>query len=84
MLLAVWLKGLVGPIVAVTTVAMINIALYNEALAAFYPWSASYLLVTGKIAKTGHPSWIAVSVIAITAVFGFLASIIYFKRQDVK
>lgn len=82
--MAVWLKGLVGPVITATTVAMIDVSLYGDALAGLSPWSAAYLLITGKIVQTGYPAWLAASIIAATAIFGFLASTVYFMREDVQ
>lgn len=82
--LAIWTKGLVVPIIAAATIAMGNVALSNEALGALYPWTASYLLVTGRMAETGYPYLLAIGLIALVSILGFLASVIYFQKEDVK
>lgn len=82
--LAVWTKGLVVPIIAAAAITMGNVALSNEALGALYPWTASYMLVRGDIAQTGYPYPLSIGLIAIVSIFGFFASVVYFKREDVK
>lgn len=82
--LALWTKGLVIPIIVSATVMMGNAALSNEAFGAFYPWTASFLLVNGKLAETGCPHWISVGLIALVSILGFASTFIYFQKEDIK
>ncbi|WP_010271590.1 ABC transporter permease [Paenibacillus senegalensis] len=82
--LAVRSKGLVLPIIAAATVVMGNVGLSNEALGALYPWTAIYLVVSGGIAQTGYPVSIAVALIALVSILGFLLSFVHFHREDIK
>jgi len=82
--LAIWTKGLVVPIITAAAIAMGNVALSNEALGALYPWTASLMLIRGEITQTGYPYLLVITLIAVVSIFGFLASIIYFQREDIK
>jgi bacitracin transport system permease protein len=77
-------KGIVVPVIAAATVAMGNVVIYSESLAALFPWAASYLLVRGEIAQTGYPLYLVIGLIAVVSIFGFAVSIIYFQREDIK
>lgn len=81
--LTIWMKGLVAPIIAATTIAMGNVALAGESLAALFPWSSSYLLVTNGIKETGYSVVVVISIIISVSILGIAASIIYFQREDV-
>lgn len=78
------LKSIVPPIIAAAAMAMGNVALSNESLAALFPWSSSYLLATGQIEESGYPLSIVIGLLAATALSGVMASLIYFQKQDVK
>lgn len=83
--IAIKMKNLVTPIIVVTAAAMGSAAVINEPEAGLYPWAATNLLVTGTLVKkTGHTIWPAVIMIAILAAAGFIASLIYFNKHDVK
>ncbi len=82
--LAIWTKGLVVPVIAATTIVMGNAALSNEALGALYPWTASYLVVSGRMAETGYPYSLAVGLIALVSIVGFVASVVYFHQEDIR
>jgi len=82
--LATWTKGVVVPIIAAATIAMVNVALTNEALGALFPWTATFLFVDGRMAQTGYPYPLSIGLIALVSILGFLASVVYFKREDVK
>lgn len=82
--LALWTQGLVVPIIAVATIAMGNVALTNETLGALFPWSATFLLIDNRIVQTGYPCPLAIALIVLVSILGFLASVAYFKKEDVK
>jgi len=82
--LALWTKGLVVPVIAAAAIVMGNVALYNEALGALYPWTASCLLVKGGTAETGYPLSLVTGLIGLVSMLGFMASVIYFAKEDIK
>ncbi|MBS4536296.1 ABC transporter permease [Clostridium sp. D2Q-14] len=81
--IAIYSKGVVVPIITAASVVMINIAVSNENLAALFPWTSSYLLVTGQIENTGYPMWLAIFLISLVSLSGFISSVIYFKKEDI-
>jgi bacitracin transport system permease protein len=82
--LAEWTKGIVVPVIVAATVLMGNAALSNEALGALFPWTATLLLINGKITGIGYLNTFAISLIALVSILGFLASVIYFQKEDIK
>ncbi len=82
--LAEWTKGLAVPVIAAATVLMGNAALANEALGALYPWTATLLLLNGKLTGTDYPTILPVSLIALVSILGFFASAIYFQKEDIQ
>ncbi len=82
--LALWTKGLVVPIIAAATIVMGNVALSNEALGAVFPWTAITLLIDDKIGQTGFSYALVIGLILSVSIFGFVASIVYFQKEDIK
>lgn len=82
--LAKWTKGLAVPVIAAATVLMGNAALANEALGALYPWTATLLLLNGKLTGTDYPTILPVGLIALVSILGFFASAIYFQKEDIQ
>lgn len=82
--ITLWLKNLVTPIIMMATVALGNVALFNEDLAVLFPWSSPYLIVSGRIVRYKYSVDCALLSIAITFFIGFFLSILYFKKQDIK
>ena len=51
--LAIRVKGFVAPLIAIAAISLINVILSNSPIAGFYPWSASYLFVAGRLSGLG-------------------------------
>ncbi|MFF2483579.1 ABC transporter permease [Paenibacillus sp. NPDC058071] len=81
--IALWTKNVVAPIIATAAIVMVNVALSNEALGALFPWTSTYLWVEGRLEETGFPYPVAIGLIALVSILGFLASVLYFQREDV-
>lgn len=77
-------KGLVIPMIVASAIVMGSAALSNQELGALYPWTATYFLVKGKIASSGYPTALAIGIIIFVSILGFLATFIYFKKEDIK
>lgn len=78
-----WFKNIVPTIIFSAAATMINIALANDELAALFPWSAPQIIASGiNISK--YPLILSYISILIISVIGFAASMIYFKKQDIK
>lgn len=82
--LTVWCKNIVTPIIAATTVAMINIAIWNESFSALFPWSAVEIVATGKLGRYQYSLGTVLCLVIFIAIFGFVTTIIYFRREDIK
>jgi len=81
--IGIWLKNIVPTIILVATISMINVALSNEDLTALFPWSAVYVIASEQVIPK-YPIYLSYLAIVGVSVIGFVASIIYFKNQDVK
>ena len=77
-------KGLVTPIIIMSVVVMGSAALCNQELGALYPWTATYLILSGRIAETGYPIWLSTTIIALTAIVGFGMTYYYFEKEDLR
>lgn len=82
--LSIWSKGIVIPVITSATLLMMNAALSNENIAALFPWSAIYLVVTNQIEKTGYKMEVAFLIIVVVSVLGMGLSLWYFGKNDVK
>lgn len=81
---AIKTKGFVSPIIASAVIVMGSAALCNQDFGALYPWTITFFIVKGKIQSTGYPIGLAVAIIALLSVAGFLMTINYFKKEDLK
>ena len=77
-------KGFVTPLIAIAAISLINVVLSNSPIAEFYPWSVSYLLVTGRLSGQNCPKEVSVSIIMIICLLGVIASLIKFKKEEVR
>lgn len=77
-------KGFVAPLAAITVISLINVVLSNSSVAGFYPWSASYLLVTGRLSGQSCPREISIAILLIVCLLGIAASLFRFQREEVK
>lgn len=77
-------KGFTAPLIAVTAVSLVNVVLSNSGAAGFYPWSASYLLVTGRLSGQNCPKEVSICMILMMCLLGIAASIFRFKKEEVK
>lgn len=77
-------KEFVAPLIGVAAVSLINVVLSNSGIAGFYPWSASYLLVMGRLSRQGCPREISLAVIFIMSLLGIAASLCRFQREEVR
>lgn len=82
--LTIWTKGFVAPLIAIAVISLINVVLSNSPIAGFYPWSASYLLVIGRLSGQGCSKEISLSIILAICLLGIAASMLRFKKEEVK
>lgn len=77
-------KSLVVPMIISAAVIMGNAALSNQDLGALFPFTSVFFLISGRLADTGYPLWLPVSIIVLVSILGFAATYIYFQREDIK
>ena len=77
-------KGFVAPVIASAVVVMGSAALTNQDFGALYPWTATFLLMKGRLASTGYSPLLAIGIITTVSVVGFFATIYHFKKEDLK
>lgn len=82
--LAVRTKGFVAPLIASAVMIFINIFLSNSRIAGFYPWSASYYLVNGRLSELNCPKEISMFIILVIFLLGIVASLHCFKNEEVR
>lgn len=73
-------KGFIAPLIAIAAISLVNVVLSNSPIAGFFPWSASYLLVFGRLSGHGCPVELSLSIILAMCLSGFAASLIRFKK----
>jgi bacitracin transport system permease protein len=83
-LIAVKTKGFVAPVISSTVIVMGSAALCNQDLGALYPWTATFFLVKGKLASTGYPPLLAISIVIAVSVIGFFMTFHHFQKEDFK
>lgn len=77
-------KGLFVPMIIAAGVVMGSAALCNQKLGALYPWTATLFFIKGKIASTGYPIWLSVSIVVFVSIIGFATTFHYFQKEDIK
>ena len=77
-------KGFVAPMIASAVVVLGSAALCNQDWGALYPWTASVLLLKGRIEETGYPVWLSISILFLVSVIGFVLTFLHFKKEDLK
>ena len=81
---AIWTKGLVVPIVCGAALVMFNAALSSEEWGALFPWSASYLLATKSVEKTGFSPVLSLTIVLATMIIGGILCVWRFSKKDIK
>jgi bacitracin transport system permease protein len=82
--ITLWMKSLVPAIVVAAAISMGNVALFNDSLAALFPWTSAFLLGTDQLGTYGYTPTIPLVIVVVTFLAGLVASFLYFKREDVK
>ena len=71
------------PVFIIEAVSLLNVVLSGSRVAGFYPWTAVYLLLTGRMAQSGCPVWLGLLIIFSVCGFGIGASLIRFQNEDI-
>ncbi|MCM1025221.1 MAG: ABC transporter permease [Roseburia sp.] len=80
--LAIRTKGFVAPMVAVAAILLINVVLSNSVAAGYYPWSAAYLLVTGRFAGQSCPKEVSLLILLVLCLVGIAAGVLRFQGDE--
>lgn len=83
-LLAIYSKGLVAPIIAASTIALGNVILTGSPIAGYFPWTATYLLLNGRIQSSGSTPGIVFTIVGLVCFLSILSSILYFQKEDIR
>lgn len=75
-------RGSAAPLAAVAAASLVNVVLSNSPIAGFYPWSASYLLVTGRLSRQNCPAEVSISILLLLFVSGLAASLLRFQKEE--
>lgn len=77
-------RGFVAPLIAAAAVCFVNVVLSSSQAAGFYPWSASYLLVSRRFYGQSCPAALSTAIMLVMCIFGIAASLIRFRREEVR
>ncbi len=81
--LALRTKGTFAPFVVIAALSLLNVVLSGSPIAGFYPWTASYLLLTGRIAGMGSSVFTGTMIILSVCLIGIVLSIWEFQKKDI-
>lgn len=76
-------KGMLAPFIAIAAISLLNVVLSGSQIAGFYPWTATYLLLTGRLAQSGCPVFLGMLIILSVCVVGIYISILRFEKEDI-
>lgn len=76
-------KGTLAPFIIIAAVSLLNVVLSGSPIAGFYPWTATYLLLTGRLAQSGCPVPLGMSIILFVCLWGIGSSIWRFQKEDI-
>ncbi|MBG9583540.1 bacitracin ABC transporter permease [Bacillus thuringiensis] len=81
-LLTLLMKSYVPPIILTVIITMTNLMLVNSKHKDLFPWTATLDIANNELQPTYPPEYSYI-IIATTAIFGFIATLFYFKRVDI-
>jgi bacitracin transport system permease protein len=77
-------KGFVAPVIGSAVIVMGSAALANHDWGVFYPWTAIFFLVQGKINSSGYSTALSVIIILLVSAAGFILTFYHLKTEDLK
>ena len=78
--IAIRSRGFFAPVLIAAVISLSDVILTGSPIAAYYPWTAVYLLVTGR---SGGSTGIAYLIIGLICVVSIAESVRYFKKTDI-
>lgn len=76
-------KGFVTPFIVVAVICLLNVVLSGSPIAGIYPWSATYLLVSGHSNGSGCPATVSFLIIMFVCIISVVNSMKLFKKEDI-
>lgn len=76
-------KGFVAPFIVVAAICLLNVILSNSPIAGFFPWTASYLLVSGRSGGLQWSPSISFLIIVLLNLISVVASRNRFLRENI-
>lgn len=76
-------KGYMIPFIVAAGVCLLNVVLSNSPIAGFYPWTATYLLVSGRSGSFGGTPFLSFLLIVLLFLIAVLGSAKRFLREDI-
>lgn len=76
-------KGFVTPFIVVAAVCLLNVVLSGSPIAGIYPWSATYLLVSGSSGDLGCPASVSFLIIMFVCIISVASSMKLFQKEDI-
>lgn len=80
--LAICSKGFFAPVLAAAVITLADVILSGSPVAPYFPWTATYLLVTGRIRSYGCTPLTAHLIIGMVCLFSVCGSLIHFGKTD--
>ncbi|WP_142344505.1 ABC transporter permease [Bacillus cereus] len=81
-LLTLVMKTYVPPIILTIIITMTNLMIVNSKHKDLFPWTATLDIANNELQPTYPPEYSYI-IIAVTAIFGFITTLFYFKRVDI-
>ncbi|KNF09037.1 ABC-2 family transporter protein [Gottschalkia purinilytica] len=75
-------KNFVPTIVFTIGITMVNVLITNSRYVALFPWSAT-VIITDNTFVSKYPLMYSYISIFVTSIIGFIATIVYFKKEDI-
>lgn len=76
-------QNFITPLIVIVIICLINVVLSASPISEFFPWSATYLLVSGQKGYFGISPFISLFIVIAIAILSKIGSLRYFERQEI-
>lgn len=76
-------RGIITSMVAASVIALINVILTNAPVAGFFPWTASYLIINGRVGQTYCPVAGSLAIILLVFFISYKLCSSAFEKEDI-
>ena len=80
--LALRTKGTLAPFMVIAAISLLNVVLSGSPIAGFYPWTASYLLLTGRLEQFRGSVLLARTILLVLCFLGIVLSMVRFEKEE--